>query len=125
MNRVDDPARARIAARGPTSPCIKRTAMALGALGLLAGASACGERGEPETSEHATTSAPRAPGPVGPVRPAGPYEREVISDDMEGKFAQVVFDHRDTPVAVGAKAPDIDGTPSQRTSVIVFFRGAW
>ncbi len=44
---------------------------------------------------------------------------------MEAKFAEVVLEGMDTPLAVGDRAPDADGVPSDGKRVIVFIRGSW
>jgi len=88
------------------------------ALAILLGAAGCGEREDATTAGDARRSPSRDDA-------AKPFEREVISEEMEARFSEVVLDPRDTPLAVGARAPALDGAPIERKSVIVFLRGVW
>jgi len=86
------------------------------ALALLIGGVGCGREIDRADGRSAGASAATPPVPV---------EREALSEADEAELRTLKLEARDTPLAVGAKAPAFEGLPSQRRTVIVFFRGEW
>lgn len=95
------------------------------AIAILLGAAGCGAPEDAPNARDARTSPSTDPDGGARAPSTTAFHREVISPEMEAAFAAVELEKMTEPLAVGTRAPPIEGVPGDRERVIVFIRGSW